>query len=81
METKRIADHGERRPADRASRRLLADGFMANVHPGAAISSLMAVEHHGLDMPWWTEIVTGIDPEYLADGYVTVPEARASAST
>ena len=35
----------------------------------------MAVEHHALDVPWWTDVVTGIAPDYLADGYVTVPEA------
>jgi L-alanine-DL-glutamate epimerase-like enolase superfamily enzyme len=48
---------------------------MANLHLGAALASLMAVEHHALDVPWWTDIVTGIAPDYLAEGYVTVPEA------
>jgi L-alanine-DL-glutamate epimerase-like enolase superfamily enzyme len=48
---------------------------MANVHLGAALASLMAVEHHSLDVPWWTDIVTGMPPGYLEEGYVRVPEA------
>jgi L-alanine-DL-glutamate epimerase-like enolase superfamily enzyme len=34
----------------------------------------VAVEHHGLDIPQWGELVTGIDPDYLEGGYVTVPD-------
>ena len=37
----------------------------------------MAVEHHELEVPFWTEPVTGLDPEYMGDGYVKVPERRA----
>jgi L-alanine-DL-glutamate epimerase-like enolase superfamily enzyme len=35
----------------------------------------MAVEHHRLDLPWYTDLVTGISPDYLEDGYVAVPDA------
>jgi L-alanine-DL-glutamate epimerase-like enolase superfamily enzyme len=48
---------------------------MANIHLGAAISSLVAVEHHGLDLPFFRDLVTGLGPDYMADGYVTVPDA------
>jgi L-alanine-DL-glutamate epimerase-like enolase superfamily enzyme len=48
---------------------------MANVHLGAALASLMAVEHHALDLPWWRDLVTGLAPDYLDGGYVTVPDA------
>jgi L-alanine-DL-glutamate epimerase-like enolase superfamily enzyme len=54
---------------------------MANLHLGTALASLMAVEHHALDVPWWTDIVTGIAPDYLADGYVTYPKLRVWALT
>ena len=47
----------------------------AGILLGAALASLMAVEHHALDVPWWTDIVTGMAPGYLSEGYVTVPEA------
>jgi L-alanine-DL-glutamate epimerase-like enolase superfamily enzyme len=36
------------------------------------ISSLLAVEHHGLDLPFWKDLVTGIDDGYMAEGYVRV---------
>jgi L-alanine-DL-glutamate epimerase-like enolase superfamily enzyme len=48
---------------------------MANVHLGAAIPSLVAVEHHGLDLPFFRDLVTGLDADYMKDGYVTVPDA------
>jgi L-alanine-DL-glutamate epimerase-like enolase superfamily enzyme len=76
METKAIADYGERFGLPTALHCACSPiGFMANVHCAAAISSLVAVEHHGLDMPYWADLVTGLEPDYLAEGYVKVPEA------
>ena len=75
METKLIADYGERYGIPTALHCASAPiAFMANVHCGAAISSLVAVEHHGLDVPFWEDLVTGLDPDYMQDGYVKVPE-------
>ncbi|MEP7239248.1 MAG: mandelate racemase/muconate lactonizing enzyme family protein [Devosia sp.] len=75
-ETKRIADHAERFGIPTALHACCSPvGFMANVHLGAAISSLVAVEHHGLDLPFFRDLVTGLEPDYMADGYVTVPGA------
>ncbi len=75
-ETKAIADFGERHGLPTALHCCSSPiGFMANVHCGAAISSLVAVEHHGLDIPWWPDLVTGLAPDYLSEGYVTVPDA------
>jgi L-alanine-DL-glutamate epimerase-like enolase superfamily enzyme len=75
LETKRIADYGERYGLPTA---LHCAGspiaFMANVHCAAAIPSFLALEHHGLDLPFWHSLVTGLAPDYLADGYVTVPD-------
>jgi L-alanine-DL-glutamate epimerase-like enolase superfamily enzyme len=75
LETKRIAEDGERQGMPTA---LHCAGspiaFMANVHCAAAIPSFLAVEHHGLDLPFWHSLVTGLDPGYMSDGYVTVPE-------
>ena len=76
METKRIADHAERFNIPTALHACCSPvGFMANVHLGAAIPSLVAVEHHGLDLPFFRELVTGLDVDYMQDGYVTVPDA------
>jgi L-alanine-DL-glutamate epimerase-like enolase superfamily enzyme len=76
LETKHIADYGERFGLPTALHCASSPiGFMANVHCGAAISSLVAVEHHGLDIPFWADLVTGLDPDYMSDGYVKVPDA------
>ena len=75
LETKNIADYGERHGLPTALHCASSPiGFMANVHCGAAISSLVALEHHGLDVPFWTDLVTGLDPDYMGEGYVKVPE-------
>jgi L-alanine-DL-glutamate epimerase-like enolase superfamily enzyme len=75
LETKRIADYGERYGLPTA---LHCAGspiaFMANVHCAAAIPSFLSLEHHGLDMPFWESLVTGLPADYMADGYVKVPE-------
>lgn len=34
----------------------------------------MALEHHGLDLPFWEGLVTGLADPLLEDGYVTVPD-------
>lgn len=75
IETKRIADHAERFGIPTALHACCSPiGFMANVHLGAAVASLVAVEHHGLDLPFFTSLVTGLDDDYMADGYVSVPD-------
>ncbi len=76
IETKRIADHAERFGIPTALHACCSPvGFMANVHLGAAVASLVAVEHHGLDLPFFRNLVTGLDADYMADGYVAVPDA------
>ena len=75
METKRIADYGERYGIPTALHCAGSPiGFMANVHCAAAIPSFVALEHHGLDLPFWESLVTGLPDDYMKDGYVQVPE-------
>ncbi|HTJ56048.1 MAG TPA: mandelate racemase/muconate lactonizing enzyme family protein [Devosiaceae bacterium] len=75
LETKRIADDGEEESIPTALHCAGSPiGFMANIHCAAAISSFIACEHHGLDLPFWHGLVTGWDEDYLAGGYVKVPE-------
>ncbi len=75
LETKRIADHAERHGIPTALHACCSPvGFMANVHLGAAVSSLVAVEHHGLDLPYFRTLVTGLDEGYMNEGYVAVPD-------
>lgn len=76
METKRIAEHAERHSIPTALHACCSPvGFMANVHLGAALANLVALEHHGLDLPFFRDLVTGLGPDYMADGYVAVPDA------
>ncbi len=74
METKRISDDAEEQGIPTALHCAGSPiGFMANIHTAAAISSFLSCEHHGLDLPFWESLVTGLDKDYMADGYVTVP--------
>ena len=48
--------------------------FMANIHCAAAIRSFIAHEIHSLDIPFWRDLVTGLDDPFMVDGYVRVPD-------
>ncbi len=75
LETKRIADYAERYGLPTALHFAGSPiAFMANVHCAAAIPSFIALEHHGLDLPFWTSLVTGLPENYMEGGYVTVPD-------
>ncbi len=75
LETKKIADYGERYGLTTALHCAGSPiGFMANVHCAAALSSFLSLEHHGLDLPFWESLVTGLPADYMADGYVVVPD-------
>ena len=75
LETKRIADYAERYGLPTALHFAGSPiAFMANIHCAAAIPSFVALEHHGLDLPFWTSLVTGLPENYMEDGYVAVPD-------
>ena len=47
--------------------------FMANVHCAAATENFLALEHHSVDVPWWSNLVKGnVDPIY-EKGFAIVP--------
>jgi L-alanine-DL-glutamate epimerase-like enolase superfamily enzyme len=75
LETKKIADYAERYGIPTALHFAGSPiAFMANLHTAAAIPSFVALEHHGLDLPFWSSLVTGLDDPLMEDGYVKVPE-------
>ena len=75
LETKKIADYAERYGIPTALHFAGSPiAFMANVHTAAAIPSFIALEHHGLDLPFWTSLVKGLPADYMEGGYVTVPD-------
>ncbi len=75
LETKKISDYAERYGIPTALHFAGSPiAFMANLHTAAAISSFVALEHHGLDLPFWSSLVTGLDDPLMVDGYVTIPD-------
>jgi L-alanine-DL-glutamate epimerase-like enolase superfamily enzyme len=76
LETKKIADYAERYGMPTALHFAGSPiALMANVHTAVAMASFVALEHHGLDLPFWPDLVTGLPENYMEGGYVTVPDA------
>ncbi|QYJ16044.1 D-galactonate dehydratase [Rubrobacter xylanophilus DSM 9941] len=50
-------------------------GTVAAVHVAAALPNFLALEWHGMSVPFWEEIATGFDGPIIQDGYIRVPEA------
>jgi L-alanine-DL-glutamate epimerase-like enolase superfamily enzyme len=75
LETKKIADYAERFGLPTALHFAGSPiAFMANLHCAAAIPSFVALEHHGLDLPFWSDLVTGLADPLMEAGYVQVPD-------
>ena len=49
--------------------------FMANIHCAAATENFLVLEHHSVDIPWWDDLVNGIEKPIVRNGYVKVPDA------
>jgi L-alanine-DL-glutamate epimerase-like enolase superfamily enzyme len=74
-ETKRISDYAERYGISTALHFAGSPiAYMANIHTAAAVSSFVALEHHGLDLPFWKDLVTGLPENLVEGGYTAVPE-------
>ena len=48
--------------------------FMANVHCAAATENFLVLEHHSVDVPWWEDLVEGIDKPMVRNGFMQVPD-------
>ncbi len=48
---------------------------MANVHCAAAIDNFVALEMHSVDLPWWEDLVTGIEGGIIQNGFANIPDA------
>src|SRR5689334_12631894 len=46
---------------------------MANVHCAAATENFLVLENHSVDVPWWSDLVNGVEKPIVNKGYVTVP--------
>ena len=47
---------------------------MANVHCAAATENFLALENHSVDVPWWSDLVEGVEKPIVNHGFVTVPD-------
>jgi hypothetical protein len=47
---------------------------MASVHCAAATENFLACENHSLDVPWWQDLVNGIDKPIIDKGFIKVPD-------
>ena len=49
-------------------------GAMASVHCAAATENFLACENHSLDVPWWGDLVEGIEKPIIDKGWIKVPD-------
>jgi L-alanine-DL-glutamate epimerase-like enolase superfamily enzyme len=75
LETKKIGDlaqdYGVAMAMHMAASPICA---LANVHCAAATENFLVLENHSVDLPWWSDLVTGLPSPLIQDGYIQVPE-------
>jgi L-alanine-DL-glutamate epimerase-like enolase superfamily enzyme len=47
---------------------------MANVHCAAATDNFLVLENHSVDVPWWNDLVDGVEKPIVNKGFITVPD-------
>ncbi len=47
---------------------------LANVHCAAATENFLALENHSLDVPWWDDLVAGVEKPIVNRGFISVPD-------
>src|SRR5437016_2357730 len=47
---------------------------MASVHCAAATENFLALENHSIDVPWWGDLVEGVEKPIVNRGYIKVPD-------
>jgi len=50
-------------------------GTIASAHVCAAIPNFLALEWHGMSVPFWEDMVVGFDGSIIDNGYIKIPEA------
>jgi L-alanine-DL-glutamate epimerase-like enolase superfamily enzyme len=75
LETKKIGDmaqdHGVAMAIHMAESPIAA---MAAAHVAVATDNFMALEFHTVEVPWWNDIVTGLENPVLKNGFITVTD-------
>lgn len=75
LETKSIGDYAEECAISMAMHMAGSPVcFMANVHCAAATQNFLALEHHSVDNPWWSNLVRMIGTQpMVTKGFANVP--------
>jgi len=75
LETKRIGDMAMRYGIPMAMHMAGSPVCaMANAHCAAATQNFLVMENHSVDIPWWEDLVTGVEKPILNKGFIRVPE-------
>jgi L-alanine-DL-glutamate epimerase-like enolase superfamily enzyme len=56
-------------------------GCMACVHCAAATRNFLALENHSLDVPFWQDLVTGVEKPIIDQGFIKVPDTAGLGIT
>lgn len=76
LETKRIGDRAQEFGISMALHMAGTPvSTMAAVHCAAATENFIGLEHHFTDIPFWSDLVTGVANPIIQNGYIQVPEA------
>jgi L-alanine-DL-glutamate epimerase-like enolase superfamily enzyme len=49
-------------------------GALACVHAAAATENFLVLENHAVDVPYWSDLVDGIEKPIVNKGFITVPD-------
>jgi L-alanine-DL-glutamate epimerase-like enolase superfamily enzyme len=47
---------------------------MAGVHCAAATENFLVMENHSIEVPWWGDLVNGVDKPIVNKGFIAVPD-------
>lgn len=76
METKKIGDMAQEYGIAMAMHFAGSPiSFLANIHCAAATENFYVLENHSVDLPWWDDLIDGIEKPLIVDGFAKVPEA------
>lgn len=75
LETKKIGDYAMEHGVAMAMHFAGSPvSFLANVHCATATENFIALEHHSVDVPWWEDLVVGIEKPIFRNGFAVAPE-------
>jgi L-alanine-DL-glutamate epimerase-like enolase superfamily enzyme len=75
LETKKIGDHCQEFGVPMAMHFAGTPvSCMANVHCAAATENFLVLENHSVDIPWWNDLVDGVEKPIVNKGFITVPD-------